>query len=156
VQGWSEIQAKHYRRIGSMRSAKQWLAKIIRQLWEISWSMWKLRNKVLHQEQKGLQKVQLQVEIAEQFQRGFAGFSSKVEYLTKLSQDDVLARTTSFQKLWLRRIKIYRAERDRQSTAVLERRLRDAAIRRLRKRRSDGTPVPQATDSDHSNPQSST
>jgi hypothetical protein len=32
VQGWSEIQAKHYRRIGSMRSAKQWLAKIIRQL----------------------------------------------------------------------------------------------------------------------------
>jgi hypothetical protein len=72
--------------------------------------------------------------------------------LTKLSQDDVLAHTTSFQKLWLRRIKVYGSERDCQSTSVLERRLRDAAIRRLRKHRSDGTPVPQATDSDHSTP----
>jgi hypothetical protein len=55
VTGWSKIQANHYHRIGSRQSPKQWLAKMIRKLWEISWSMWKLRNKVLHQEQKGLQ-----------------------------------------------------------------------------------------------------
>jgi hypothetical protein len=55
VKGWIELQAKHHHWIGSMRSAKQWLAKIIQKVWEISWSMWKLQNKVLHQEKKGLQ-----------------------------------------------------------------------------------------------------
>jgi hypothetical protein len=128
VKGWTDLQANHYRRIGSMRSSKQWLAKTIRKIWEIAWSMWKLRNSVLHDEQKGLQREQLRVQISEQFQLGFSGFSPKVDYLTSLTIEDVLSRTSCYQKLWLRRINVYRSERDRQSTAVLDQRLRDSAI----------------------------
>jgi hypothetical protein len=139
VKGWTGLQANHYRRIGSMRSSKQWLAKTIRKIWEISWSMWKLWNSVLHDEQKGLQREQLRIQISEQFQLGFSGFSPKVDCLTSLTIEDVLSRTSSYQKLWLRRINVYHSECDRQSTAVLNQRLRASAIRCLRKRCSDGS-----------------
>ena len=45
---WAILQQKEYEQQGSRRTGKQWVAALIRKLWDISWDMWMLRNRALH------------------------------------------------------------------------------------------------------------
>jgi hypothetical protein len=134
VLGWTDLQDEYYQHIRSRRKGRQWLAKIIRQIWLVSWDMWNLRNKALHETKQGLLDEQTQVEIEEQFAAGFNGFSHKVLAFTGMSKELVLSKDRKFRTTWLRRIKVYRIERDRLTPEELEHRLQEAALRAIRQR----------------------
>ena len=47
-QQWSEIQAKHYKNIGSKKTGERWAEILIKEIWRIHCSIWNGRNEILH------------------------------------------------------------------------------------------------------------
>ena len=128
VFGWKELQEAYYKRMGSRRSGKQWLTKIIRRIWDISWAMWNKRNKFLHDKNSKLLSEQQQVTIKAEYEKGFLGFSPRIHCLTNLSEEDVLKKPVNWKAMWITRIATYRRECDELSATALAERIRTNRI----------------------------
>ena len=132
VFGWKELQEAHYKRTGSQRSGKQWLAKIIRRIWDISWAMWNKRNKFLHDKNSKLLGEQQLITINAEYEQGFTGFSPRIRYLTGLTKEEVIKKTVEWKAMWTTRIQTFRRERDALTTEALAERIRTNRIIQLR------------------------
>jgi len=50
---WRNQQVQFWQRIKSQQSAKQWMAELIKKLWNVAWDMWLHRNSALHKTEMG-------------------------------------------------------------------------------------------------------
>lgn len=64
---WATIQHTHYQYLGLRNTGQVWLAKAIRLIWHVAWSIWEARNKRIHQDDvarlyENMEAVDLQIQ----------------------------------------------------------------------------------------------
>jgi hypothetical protein len=109
---WRQLQANHYRKIHSRRSARQWAAGLVTSLLSVTHSQWTHRNSILHaRDAHGLQATlgkELITAIDLQFQSGLEGLHPRDYHLIERGRERVRRMTSPGQLSWLSSIRIAR------------------------------------------------
>lgn len=98
---WEQHQTQYYITNRLRRSSKQWVTALIKKLWDVAWDLWQFRNRIVHDGDQGLLKLQLQQEIQEEFQRPLADFPPNIRHHFRDGLNAVLARPLHRQSSWL-------------------------------------------------------
>ena len=111
----SQYQQVHYTNIGSQKTGKAWLARLIRQLWLVCWRMWEHRNFInnstLTDEEKR-ERSHLLSQVHQEFAKGSSTLLKTDRYLLK-KQTDVIKYSIVDLKDWLERVRLARASNSR-------------------------------------------
>ena len=107
---WADQQTQYYRLLGLRRTGKRWVVALIRKLWEVSWTMWDHRNKILHQDDlhEVLGREELKEQIEEEYLRGLVDLPSEFRYMLQADEEEVLQYGIQRQKRWLESIQAAR------------------------------------------------
>ena len=109
---WASLQDAHYRALpAKRRSGNRWAALLIEQLWEMGFSMWEHRNKIMHspdsvQAKQDLEKADTQIQ--EEFGTGGADLPTSAQHLFRLTLKQRLKQNLSDKEHWLRLVKLER------------------------------------------------
>jgi hypothetical protein len=117
VKGWALAQDEDFKRRKIDRTGRRWLAAIIAQLFKTSWDMWEHRNGILHNMEKGAESKQINADILQEFQQGFAGLPASIQTWTNKPQEEVLQSKLAARRAWLRKIRAARTLREIQYAA---------------------------------------
>jgi hypothetical protein len=77
--GWSEVQHRFFRRIGSRRPGLRWLTSLIQKIWDIALDIWDHRKLVLHDMEHSLARGLPIHQITVEFLMGTAGLPADVK-----------------------------------------------------------------------------
>ena len=112
---FAEVQQAYYMSIGSKRTGKVWLRRLVTQIWEVHWQMWEHRNYVLHETltpHKQQELESLHDEIRSEFSQGTQGLSV-VDHTRLEDKELVLNLGLSNSKCWLKNIQLARSSHAR-------------------------------------------
>ena len=103
---WSEIQLKHFiQMFQNPPSVQNWAKNIVLKMYEISHSMWKNRNDIVHDnvEEKLNQREsnKLQKQIIDMYNEGSARVLNIHRYMFEDELENILARTVEEKKFWI-------------------------------------------------------
>ena len=103
---WSTLQSQHYQAIKSRRTGERWATNLLKQIWNIHWSMWNHRNEVLHStgNHPVLGSRRFDKEISRELKKGCALLHSTERYLFAVTMDDVKEWTAIRKQKWLRTV----------------------------------------------------
>ena len=103
---WSTLQSQHYRVIKSRRTGERWATNLLKQLWNIHWSMWNHRNEALHStgNHPVLGSRRFDKEISRELKKGCALLQSTERYLFAVTMNDVNDWTAHKKLKWLRTV----------------------------------------------------
>ena len=110
ITNFAEIQTQHFQALGWRRTGRTWLSALIRQLWDISFTMWEHRNQVLHGDMtpRKLQLLRhLQQQAQEQFDEGTNGLLPEDHHWLQ-DREAVLALDLMNLQLWHKSITLAR------------------------------------------------
>ena len=92
--------------MGSRRTGRRWVEALIEKLWEISWTMWDHRNKVLYDndmhEELGDNELGNMVRV--EYDKGGRDLAPRMKYLLSIDLTEVLEYSVSRKKRWLRSV----------------------------------------------------
>ena len=111
---WREFQRRYYERTNSKRSADAWIATLIDKLWDLGWSIWDHRNKILHESEesdtlKGMDEVDGQ--IRSQFQSRSQDLPSRHQEIFLQGVDEVPQQAPDQRRAWLQSAEAFRAQK---------------------------------------------
>lgn len=101
---WANIQNEHLLSIRSKRSGRQWMASLIRKLWDVSWDLWNHRNHILHSADgpaKALLIERINQRIMYHRERGMRGLPLRCHFLFRDNIDRLLQRPIRSRVAWL-------------------------------------------------------
>ena len=70
VKGWEEVQQRYLIWRKKRQTGKQWLAAVIRKLWDVAWDLWEHRNGILHDVNTNVAEQQLNSEVTAEYNMG--------------------------------------------------------------------------------------
>ena len=111
---WREFQQRYYERTKSKRSADGWIVTLIGKLWDLGWSIWDHRNKILHESEesdtlKGMDEVDEQ--IRSQFQSRWQDLPSRHQEIFLQGVEAVLQQEPDQRRAWLQSAEAFRARK---------------------------------------------
>ena len=111
---WREFQRRYYERTNSKRSADGWIATLIGKLWDLGWSIWDHRNKILHESEesdtlKGMDEVD--GKIRSQFQSRWQDLPSRHQEIFLQGVEAVLQQEPDQRRAWLQSAEAFRAQK---------------------------------------------
>ena len=107
---WRAKQEAYYKAMGLRRTGRRWIEALIKKLWEISWTMWDHRNKVLHDNDrhKELGNYELGLMVRKEYDKGGRDLAPRMKYLLAADLQEVLGYSVSKKKRWLRSVQAAR------------------------------------------------
>ena len=101
---WRECQRRYYERTKSKRSADGWIVVLISKLWDLGWSLWDHRNKILHESEesdtlKGMNEVD--GKIRQQFQSQWQDLPARHQEIFHKGLENVLKESPDQRRAWL-------------------------------------------------------
>ena len=121
LRDWSILQQSHYDTIGSRRSGKLWLSKLIRRIWQIAWNLWIHRNKALHETDEHRARVTVLASIQAIYRLPRTTLPSQLQRRF-IPWEEMSTKPIPFLEAWLKAYQVYkqhyrssRSYRNRQS-----------------------------------------
>ncbi len=103
--GWLHHQQEYLTTIRSQKSASLWMAKLLRKIWEIQWTMWEHRNNTLHNEGPTIHRHEMQAidnEIIAEFAEGLGNLPrQRYHYLFRGTVQQRLNDNLMLKQMWL-------------------------------------------------------
>jgi hypothetical protein len=111
--GWREAQDRAYRNYAPWRSGNLWASDVITLLWRLSFTIWELRNTVLHEKQENHPDIDLDsidLSILEEWSVGAdpAWPPSSRTLFASISCDELLAKPLFHRRQWLHYVRLAR------------------------------------------------
>jgi hypothetical protein len=124
---WRELQRRHYERTKSKRSADGWIVALIGKLWDLGWSLWDHRNKILHEGEesdtlKGMDAVD--EKIRQQFQSRWQDLPALHQAIFHKGLDVILQEEPAQRRAWLQSAESFwkrKRKRDEQGEGAAQR-----------------------------------
>ena len=105
VKGWAEAQHAYYKSIQVQNEGLNWLAALIKKLWQVSWGMWQHRNSVATIQAEAQRNEDLEVAIREEYKQGFSNLPAHLQRLTTgTDEEKTLSLSLADQETWLRHV----------------------------------------------------
>jgi hypothetical protein len=120
---FATLQTQHYQEQGRRRTGRTWLSALIKQLWDVSFTMWEHRNHILHGDMtpRKLQQFRiLQTQAQEQFHIG-TGTLLPEDHHWLQDKESVLALDLPSLQLWYKSITLARESFEAQTFATRQR-----------------------------------
>lgn len=103
---WGEAQDKYYKSIASRKTGMRWVQNLIKIIWEVHWSVWDQRNRVLFDTGNhivlGSQKMER--DIRRELQDGWDLVLPTERYLFNIKMEDVKKWTATKKEKWLQTV----------------------------------------------------
>ena len=115
---WLIVQQRHYKRIGSKRSARRWLSALLKRLNAIAWDQWEHRNGILHHPNHPRQQAAVRLlhrEMVQEWSTGPANLPRCDRHHFNITSAELFLKPLSYKKAWLQNV---HASRQRQARLV--------------------------------------
>ena len=105
VKGWAEAQHAYYKSIQVQNEGLNWLAALIKKLWQVSWDMWQHRNSVATIQAEAQRKEDLEAAIRQEYAERFDNIPTHLQRLTAGTDvEKTLSLSLADQETWLKHV----------------------------------------------------
>jgi hypothetical protein len=118
---WQLQQASHYKKRGSLRSARRWQVNLIKHTWNIAWALWQDRNDAEHKNDQTTETEKVDEEIRSimsWYQESPNPIFAELFQVALIEQ--VTAGTLHVKKSWVQNLTAAKNRFDRRSTTTNE------------------------------------
>jgi len=104
---WQQLQQRHYTTIGSHRTGRKWIRKLLRHLHTLAFDQWKHRNEVKHRTLRPRHAkmiADLEEEIIDLYIAGTEDLAVEDHHHFNVPLTEILGRNLSSKKAWLHNV----------------------------------------------------
>ena len=117
---WAEQQHAYYKHLKMRRTGRRWIIALLQKLWDISWSMWDHRNRILHDDAQHtvLGNNELDMAIKSQFKLGYTEVPHELRFILDVTLEEVLSYSVWKKTRWLEDLNAARSLGNRRRQAL--------------------------------------
>ena len=101
---WSKIQETHFQRLRRRNKGVNWASLLLRQMWDILWSMWETRNELVqqaHLQQTSPEMLALNSQIEIEYEAGFGNLPRQYHRHFSIPLRKMMRKTKGYKQQWI-------------------------------------------------------